>query len=66
MIQNQSIYHVEKLIQLRQVELNKNFRQGLYLKQNHAEQSEGKKQADEQRGFWHKWFGSRRLNTSWK
>jgi hypothetical protein len=66
MIQNQSTYHIEKIIQLRQADINKNIRQGLYVKQVDAKNKKDKTQADVQRGFWHKWFGSKRLNTSWK
>jgi hypothetical protein len=66
MIQHHSTYHLEKMILLRQAESNKNIRQGLYVKQINAKNRKDKTQADVQRGFWHKWFGSKRLNTSWK
>ncbi|WP_123040177.1 hypothetical protein [Cohnella candidum] len=65
MIQNQSTYHIEKMIQHRQTEMDRNIRRGLYLKTIVADQAvSSDPKAGAERGFWHKWFGSKRLHTS--
>jgi hypothetical protein len=66
MIQSCGTYYLEKMMQFRLSEIEKNTRSGLYLKPITPPYSTGKDQASQHRGFWHKWFGSRRLNTSWK
>lgn len=65
MNQHHSHYHLEKMMQHRERELTSAIRQGKYvkeIKQCHTKVAN----AGVQRGFWQRWFGSKRLNTSWK
>lgn len=67
MIQHHSSYHVEKMMQFRQAEMNKRARMGL-LRNVMAEQTADRHEdeAHARQNVWHKWFGKKRLTTSWK
>lgn len=65
MIQHHNHYHVEKMMQFREAEIHKGLRTRHYAQQAASRQSERDAAADcPNRGFWHRWFGGRRLGTS--
>ncbi|MBW5446229.1 hypothetical protein GE107_09175 [Cohnella sp. CFH 77786] len=66
MIQIQSTYYVEKMIQLRQEEWNRNSRLGMYLKQALERKPNASPLSGKLRGFWNKWLNRERLRTSSK
>jgi hypothetical protein len=67
MIQNQSLYQVEKMLLQQHEEMNRRMRSGLYRKQCASRSGTvGRKQDEISRSLWHKWFKKRRLDTSWK
>jgi hypothetical protein len=65
-IHTNSTYEAEKIFQYRLSEFDRNTRDGLYVKPITPKQGAAFDQAGKHRGFWHKWFGGRRLDTSVK
>lgn len=59
-------YSALKLFQDRQAEFELKVRRGLYVIDEMQKDSELQDQESERRGWRHKWFGSKRLYTSWK
>ncbi|WP_276352403.1 hypothetical protein [Cohnella caldifontis] len=62
----QECYFAEKMMQQRQNEVERGIRRGWFVKQSAGKANESARapQRNARQGFWHKWFGSKRLHTS--